>query len=94
MWPQRLHRPRLLQSLMITTQVSLNRLQVYALLDSIVCLEEDDKNLSPEQLEARNQLTPLLEEALDQLDHQEEIKALAKLVLDFTQPTQLDRPTT
>lgn len=68
---------------MITTQVSLNRLQLFALIDSIaIGLEsQDEKNLSPEQLEARDQLMPLLEKALDQIDHLEQIQAIAELVI-------------
>ena len=65
---------------MITTQVSLNRLQLFALIDGLE--SQHIENLSPEQLEAHDQLIPVLEQALDQIDSQEQVQAIADLVFN------------
>ena len=49
-----------------TTKVAFNRLQLFALIDSIESVHIE--NLTREQLSAHDQLIPMLEDALDRID--------------------------
>lgn len=50
----------------VSTQVSLNTLQLFELINAVESVHTE--NLSPEQQQAHDTLIPLLEEALDQID--------------------------
>ncbi len=64
----------------ITTQVTLNTLQLFALIDAIESVHIE--NLTPEQLRTNDELIPILEEALDQIDSLKTVHAIADIVFN------------
>ena len=64
----------------ITTQVTLNTLQLFALIDAIESVHIE--NQTPEQIKTNDELIPILEEALDQIDSLKTVHAIADIVFN------------
>ena len=65
----------------ITTQISLNREQLFSLIDAIESVHIE--NQTAEQLKVNDELIPVLEQALDEIDALDQIQRMAELVIKF-----------
>ena len=65
----------------ITTQISLNREQLFSLIDAIESVHIE--NQTAEQLKVNDELIPVLEKALDEIDALDQIQRMAELVIKF-----------
>jgi len=61
-----------------TTEISLNRLQLFALIDGIESVHIE--NQTAEQLKTNDELIPLLEAALDRIDSLDAAQEIAELL--------------
>ena len=62
----------------ITTEISLNREQLFSLIDAIESVHVE--NQTPEQVKTNDELIPLLESALDRIDSLDAVQEIAELL--------------
>ena len=65
----------------VTTQISLNREQLFSLIDAIESIHIE--NQTPEQLRVNDDLIPVLEAALEQIDSLENIQRMAEMTINL-----------